>query len=346
VNVTFPELVWSHTPMATNLVRNGEIAWHALLNRPEARVLSAIEEREWLIELIDHRKRLLACLRGMTDQDWGAPGHETEFQQQVRELAETVLPLDPAVATAAPLARRYQELRNALAMANVRLVAHVAKRYHGRGIPPGDLIHEGVCGLLSAIDRFDLVNETRLATYAIWWIRQAMQHAIADGAYPVRLNPRQLHLVSRVNDASEHPENGPVCMTRARIDPPRRVSSQTFERLLMATRPTLSLDAPRAWNGNRSLVEYFPDRSDDDSPPEDMGECVGDMMKALNTREQFVIKLRYGLAGGTPHTLVQISRALGVSKERIRQIQARALSKLRGASLTRSHRKLPEAAAV
>jgi RNA polymerase primary sigma factor len=332
--------------MPTTELRNGELAWHALLNRPEARVLSASEERELLIQLIDHRKRLLAYLRQMTDLDWGAPGHEAEFQQQVRDLADTDLPLDPIVAAAAPLARRYQELRNKLAMANVRLVAHVAKRYHGRGISPGDLIHEGICGLLSAIDRFDLVNETRLATYAIWWIRQSIQHAIADGAYPVRLNPRQLHLLSRVNDGPEQPETGTVRLTRARIDRPSRVSSQTFERLLMATRPTISLDAPRAWNGNRSLVEYFPDRSDDDSAPEDVSQCVGDMMKALNSREQFVLKLRYGLAGGVPHTLVQISRALGVSKERIRQIQARALSKLRSASLTRSHRKLPEAAAV
>jgi len=332
--------------MPIDEMRNTEVAWHALLNRPEARVLDATEERELLIELIDYRTQILAFLEQTTEQAWGTPGRETEFQQQVRELASSIIPLDPTTASAVPMARRYQELRTKLAMANVRLVAHVAKRFHGRGIPPGDLIHEGVCGLLSAIDRFDLANETRLATYAIWWIRQGIQRAIANGAYPVRLNPRQLHQLARAHDVPDEMENRSVRMTKARVDSPARICSQTLERLLMATRPTLSLDAPRGWNGNRSLVEYFQARSEDDPPPQDMGECVGDMIKTLNPREQFVLKLRFGLAGATPHTLVQVSRALGVSKERIRQIQARAIAKLRNSPMVHSHRRLTEAAAV
>ena len=115
-------------------------------------------------------------------------------------------------------------------MANVRLVAHVAKRYHDRGIPPGDLIQEGFCALLVAIDRFDVVNETRLATYAIWWIRQAIQRAVAGGAYPVRLNPRQLHQLAQAqamfggggNDTerttrSDPPSAGALTVDRAGI---------------------------------------------------------------------------------------------------------------------------------
>ena len=82
-------------------------------------------------------------------------------------------------------------------MANVRLVAHVAKRYNDRGVSSADLVQEGFCGLLSAIDRFDTMNQTRLATYAIWWIRQAIQRAVAAGAYPVRLNPKQLHQLAQ-----------------------------------------------------------------------------------------------------------------------------------------------------
>jgi RNA polymerase primary sigma factor len=264
----------------------------------------------------------------------------------VRDLASSELELDPATAEAVTLARRYQEIRTKLAMANVRLVAHVAKRFRGRGIPPGDLIHEGVCGLLSAIDRFDLVNETRLATYAIWWIRQGIQRAIANGAYPVRLNPRQLQMLAKAHDAPDESGNPRMRITRARVDPPGRLCSQTLESLLIATRPTLSLNAPRGWNGSRSLVEYFEGRAEDDTPQEDMGERVGDMIKILNPREQYVLKLRFGLAGATPHTLVQVSRALGVSKERIRQIQARALSKLQNSPLVRSRRKFNEAAAV
>ena len=96
------------------------------------------------------------------------------FKQLIRDLADPdVTSSDPPAEEVRPLVRRYQEIRVKLAMANVRLVAHVAKRYHDRGIPTGDLIQEGFCALLVAIDRFDVVNETRLATYAIWWIRQA-----------------------------------------------------------------------------------------------------------------------------------------------------------------------------
>ncbi len=346
MNGTFPCLMRSYTPMPIDEMPKTEVAWHALLNRPEARVLDATEERELLIELIDHRTQLFACLGQTSEQDWGTPGGELEFQQRVRELASPITPLDPACAAAVPVARRYQELRTKLAMANVRLVAHVAKRYHGRGIPPGDLIHEGVCGLLSAIDRFDLMNDTRLATYAIWWIRQGIQRAIANGAYPVRLNPRQLHQLARAQNEPDGADSPSVPMTRARVDQPGGMCSQTYERLLMATRPTLSLDAPRGWNGSRSLVDYFQAHNDDEPPQEDMGECVGDMIKMLNPREQYVLKLRFGLAGATPHTLVQVSRTLGVSKERIRQIQARAISKLRNSPLARSHRRLAEAAAV
>ena len=107
-------------------------------------------------------------------------------------------------------------------MANVRLVAHVAKRYHDRGIPPGDLIQEGFCALLVAIDRFDLVNETRLATYAIWWIRQAIQRAVAGGAYPVRLNPRQLHQLAQAQAMTGGSGDDRERTTRS--DPPRRGS--------------------------------------------------------------------------------------------------------------------------
>src|SRR5262249_52392128 len=143
-----------------------------------------------------------------------------------------------------PLVRRYQELRTKLAMANVRLVAHVAKRYQDRGIPPGDLIQEGFCALLVAIDRFDLANQTRLATYAIWWIRQAIQRAVAHGPYPVRLNPRQLHQLAQMQRIA-----GDYAQERSmHSDIPRPVLSPTIERVFAATRPVLSLDAPSRYD--------------------------------------------------------------------------------------------------
>ena len=234
--------------------------------------------------------------------------------------------LDPAAEALRPLARRYQEIRAKLAMANVRLVAHVAKRYHDRGIPPGDLIQEGFCALLVAIDRFDLVNETRLATYAIWWIRQAIQRAVAGGAYPVRLNPRQLHQLAQAqSDRRQRQRQG----TNDAFRPAEPALSPTIEQVFAATRPVLSLDAPSRFDGTTTIGEFLIPPDDEDSQADEAQLSVGDLIKTLGPREQLILTLRFGLGGESPRTLIQVSKVLGVSKERVRQIQNRALKKLR-----------------
>ena len=168
-----------------------EVPWHALLNCPEAGILGAREERELLVELVDCRNRILAA--APVDHSEAPRDEFPATSPRARSGPEG---LDPA-RTPQDGRKRYQQIRSKLALANVRLVAHVAKPYHGRGIPPADLIQDGICSLLAAIDRFDIVNQTRLATYAIWWIRQGIQRAIAAGAYPVRLNPRQLYRLAQ-----------------------------------------------------------------------------------------------------------------------------------------------------
>ena len=139
--------------------------------------------------------------------DWSESPSETAFQQIVRELASSARRARSTSSALQPVAKRYQQIRSQLALANVRLVAHVAKRYAGRGVPPADLIQEGICSLLAAIDRFDIVNQTRLATYAIWWIRQGIQRAIAASAYPVRLNPRQLLRLAQLSNMKKGDES-------------------------------------------------------------------------------------------------------------------------------------------
>src|SRR5262249_6038768 len=143
----------------------------------------------------------------------------------IRKLANSAPGSEPDTVAVRLLARRYQETRNKLALANIRLVAHLAKRYHDRGIPPADLLQEGFAGLLLAIDRFNPVNSTRLATYAVWWIRQAIQRAVAAGAYPVRLNPKQLQRLVRAQSAiaqaqshNPSPSRLPLEVAPARLD--------------------------------------------------------------------------------------------------------------------------------
>ncbi len=308
----------------TRDMQTPEFSLRGLLNCAEASTLGPAEERELLIELVECRRRIIEALAMAERSEWVNSTIETDFQQVVRDLANSDPSVDQPINSIRATAHRYQEIRGKLAMANVRLVAHVAKRYNDRGVSSADLVQEGFCGLLLAIDRFDTTNETRLATYAIWWIRQAVQRAVAASAYPVRLNPKQLQQLARgqheIDPANWHsPEDEhatPNC-------------SLTIERLLAATRPTISLDAPRGIDGTTSLMEFLMNPQDEDSSADELYEDVGAMIKILNPREQTVLKLRFGLSGEARHSLIQVGQLLGVSKERVRQIQGRALEKLR-----------------
>jgi RNA polymerase primary sigma factor len=314
----------------------GQIPWHALLNCPEARVLKASEERELLVELVECKNRILAS-KPVPDSDWGESPGETAFQQIVRELASGPVGLDKLSAALQPMANRYQQVRSTLALANVRLVAHVAKRYAGRGVPQGDLLQEGVCSLLEAIDRFDIANETRLATYAIWWIRQGIQRAIAASAYPVRLNPRQLlRLAQLSNNEGDEPWVASGGDKRARVDLAQTASSQMLAHLQAATRPALSLDARSRSDGVTAVIDYLDLNGDDETQAEESNESVGALIEQLDPREQLVLTLRFGLKGSEQQTLVQVSKVLGVSKERVRQIESRALRRLREGAFRRT----------
>ena len=214
-----------------------DLASVALLNRPDVQVLEADRERALLVEL-DRCKRLLLQLSpaGVESMPDGQP--EREIQDFVRDLLHQEGIKDEVEQRLTRLANRYHEIRSKLAMANLRLVAHVAKKYGNRGISSSDLLQEGFCGLLRAIDRFEPDKQTRLASYAVWWIRQAVQRAVAAGAYPVRLNPRHLQQLAQSN-ADLAPAGKPGRKRRS------AQTSTTIEQIHSATRPTLSLNANR-----------------------------------------------------------------------------------------------------
>ena len=178
--------------MSGDVLQNYDLASAALLNRPDVQVLSADQERALLLELDECKTRLLELRPMIGDQVTGASPEEEEIPAMVRHMLDPATVKAEMVRQLVPLAGRYSEIRTKLAMANLRLVAHVARKYRNRGISNSDLLQEGFCGLLKAIDRFEPQKETRLASYAVWWIRQALQRAVAAGAYPVRLNPAPL----------------------------------------------------------------------------------------------------------------------------------------------------------
>jgi RNA polymerase primary sigma factor len=292
----------------------------ATLDDTQTRLLSASEERALLRELGECREKLAAALDQIPGVEVPEGGHDDP--KVFAELVATTYLSQPLLeASLGAIHVRYRELRGRLAMANVRLVAHVAKRFRERGVSYSDLMQEGFCGLLEAIDRFDTRHQTKLATYATWWIRQAMQRAVAAGAYPVRLSPRHLRQLARsqegVDDAGK-----PLATAEA--------GPEILRRIHTATRPTVSLDATLDAHSSFSLLQTMSDPEGDQTGEVDTDETIDRLMAGLRPREQQVLALRFGLGGGPRLSLSQVGKVLEVSKERVRQIQDRALEKLRG----------------
>jgi RNA polymerase primary sigma factor len=312
--------------MLTQTVLDTEGARRWFLDGPEANILSPAKERELLLELTDCKERILRTTRRPDGSEWGSSIPDTEFQRVVHDLASTRTAPEPGPAAVGALARRYEEIRTALAMANSRLVAHIAKRFINRGISAADLIQEGFCGLLAAIDRFDTANSTRLGTYAGFWISQAMQRAIAGGAYPVRLNPKQLQRLVRAMPQSPGTRNDPS-MQAVPLNADR---SDTFRRELAAIRPRVSLDAPCQADDATPLTNFLASVTEPDHDESELTDLLGKAFRALNPREHLVLKLRFGLDGESRQSLSEISKILKVSKERVRQIEERAIEKMRG----------------
>jgi RNA polymerase primary sigma factor len=314
-----------YTPMLTQNHPDPEGARRWFLDAPEADVMSAARERELLLELAGRKGELLRTTRRPDGSEWGITIPDAEFQRVVHDLATPKTSLEPTTVTVAGLARRYEEIRTALAMANSRLVAHLAKRYFNRGISASDLIQEGFCGLLAAIDRFDTANTTRLATYAGWWIRQALQRAIAGGAYPVRLNPKQLQRLAQAMAHSSGPMGGPF----TEVVSSKTVRSGADTRDLAAIRTQVSLDARCQFDDTTPLADLLTSVRDPDPEESEAVEFLGSILQTLTSREQLVLKLRFGLDGEPRHSLNQLGKLLQISKERVRQIEERAIEKLR-----------------
>ena len=293
------------------------------LDVADIEVLSSREERKLLQELASCKEKLTEALASIDGTK--VPAGADDPQALAHYIAARFVTKGPEEARLGAIYRKYMVLRGKLAMANLRLVAHVAKRFRDRGIPYSDLLQEGFCGLLEAIDRFDLSHQTKLATYATWWIRQSMQRAVASGAYPVRLTPRHLRQLAQNQEMMERQSWADDSSTSSS----ESGMSEMIHRIHTATRPTVSLDATYDRESSFSLLQTMSDPDGDRTSHVDTDETIDRLMQTLRPREQQVLSLRFGLGGRERLSLSQVGKVLDVSKERVRQIQDRALEKLR-----------------
>ena len=281
-------------------------------------------------------------LSGVEDEDLVDPvdlaaeyNLDDPVRMYLKEIGQVkLLSAEEEVELAKRVSEGDQEAKNKLTEANLRLVVSIAKKYSGRGLHILDLIQEGNTGLIRAVDKFDWTKGNKFSTYATWWIRQAITRAIADQARTIRV---PVHMVEVINKATRC--NRKLVQELGREPTVEEIAAELglpVEKIIEANRTaadTLSLDTPVGDEEDTSIGSFVEDERTpgpaDATSNALLAEALKEILDTLTEREADVLRMRFGMYDGRTHTLEEVGQIFGVTRERIRQIENKAIRKLR-----------------
>ncbi|MCL1790620.1 MAG: RNA polymerase sigma factor RpoD [Peptococcaceae bacterium] len=297
------------------------------------------------IDIIDKEtKELAEEITGETEIDISVPegaGVDDPVRMYLKEIGRvTLLSAEEEIELAKLMENGDEMAKRKLTEANLRLVVSIAKRYVGRGMLFLDLIQEGNLGLIKAVEKFDFRKGFKFSTYATWWIRQAITRAIADQARTIRI---PVHMVETINKLIRI--NRQLLQDLGRDPTPEEtakvmdITEDRVREIQKIAQEPVSLATPIGEEEDSHLGDFIPD---DDAPaPSEaasfilLKEQLEEVLETLAPREEKVLRLRFGISDGRPRTLEEVGKEFGVTRERIRQIEAKALRKLRHPSRSR-----------
>jgi RNA polymerase primary sigma factor len=292
-----------------------------------------MKKLEQIAGRMDELERQVEEMKG----DRSAKEDRANLEKELRDLMEMTLEEPGGLRKRVEIVRKrfaeYEQAKRDLSGGNLRLVVSIAKKYRNRGLSFLDLIQEGNTGLMRAVDKYEYRRGYKFSTYATWWIRQAITRAIADQARTIRIPVHMIETMSKLRNVSKKllQEMGrePTIEETARA---ANISVEETRRVLKISRHPISLDRPVG----ESEDSYFGDFIEDDSAEspvqaatqEMLKDKIDQVLKTLTYREREIIKLRYGLGDGYTYTLEEVGRIFKVTRERVRQIEAKAVRKL------------------